>query len=47
MRRQFLQVVDRRTAWRHAPWASRITKVEGGFMAFESIADFCLWRRTK
>jgi hypothetical protein len=32
-------------AWVVAPWAAEIVEVEGGFMAFESVADYDTWRR--
>ena len=27
-----------------APWAQRVIKVEGGFMAFESREDYRIWK---
>jgi hypothetical protein len=27
------------------PWAARITKVEGGYMAFESLDDYYTWTK--
>jgi hypothetical protein len=30
-----------------APWAAKIAKVEGGFLAFESVRDYDDWRRAK
>lgn len=35
------------TARRRAPWAQKIVKVEGGFLAFDSIVGFHIWRRQK
>ena len=32
-------------ARRLAPWAAIRRKVDGGYMAFESVADFKLWLR--
>lgn len=29
------------------PWASRISKVVGGFMCFESVADYETWKNQK
>lgn len=43
MRKEFVSCACRKTAWRRAPWAAVVTKVEGGFMAFESVADFKTW----
>ena len=31
-------------AERYAPWAEIIERVEGGYLAFESVADFETWR---
>ncbi len=28
-----------------APWAAKIVKVDGGYMAFESIDDYNTWKR--
>jgi len=36
-----------RDAKRQAPWAAKIVKVEGGYKAFESIADYETWKRQK
>jgi hypothetical protein len=44
MKKQFVECKDRRTAKRRCPWAARIVKVEGGFMAFESVADYYTWK---
>ncbi len=30
-----------------AAWAAKIVKVEGGYMAFESIDDFTTWKNQK
>jgi len=30
-----------------APWAAKIVKVEGGYMAFESVADYRTWKGQK
>ena len=47
MRREFIECRSRATAKRRAPWAARIAKCEGGFMAFESAADWETWRRQR
>ena len=39
LRYQFVPVVDKRTAYRLCPWAIKITRVAGGYMAFESLDD--------
>lgn len=47
MRTEFVECADYRTAYRRAPWASRVAKVCGGFMAFESVNDYETWKRQK
>jgi len=47
MRISFITCKDRRTALRRAPWACKIVKVEGGYMAFESITDYDTWMRQR
>ncbi len=29
---------------RQCPWAAKIVRVEGGYMAFQSIADWKTWK---
>jgi hypothetical protein len=43
MRSEFLEVATIEAAQVAAPWAAHIEAVDGGFMAFESMADFDLW----
>lgn len=44
MRTQFIQVETIAEAREAAPWAAEIVEVEGGYMAFESIADYNTWQ---
>jgi|DEB0MinimDraft_4_1074332.scaffolds.fasta_scaffold129381_2 hypothetical protein len=44
---KFIECASRKTAHRRAPWAAKITKVEGGFMAFEYVSDFHVWKGQK
>lgn len=44
MRQQDVPCTDRRTAIRRCPWAATIVNVEGGYRAFESLADAQIWR---
>lgn len=44
MRTEFLQVKTYRAAFAVAPWAAKISKVDGGYMTFESAADYETWR---
>lgn len=47
MKKQFVECADRKTAWEKCPWAAKIVKVEGGFMAFESLTDYRTWKNQK
>ena len=44
MRTEYIQCKSRSTAWLRCPWAAIVTKVDGGFRAFESRADYATWR---
>lgn len=46
MRTEFLQVTAAK-ARQLAPWAAKIVKVDGGYRAFESLADYETWKRQK
>jgi len=43
----FIQCACRKTAWRRHPEATRITKVVGGFMAFEFEDEYQTWRQQR
>ena len=45
MRRETIICKTLRTAKRRAPWAVKLAKVCGGWIAFESLADYETWRR--
>ncbi len=47
MKKEFIEVKSRKTAVKRAPWAARIIKVEGGYMAFESTTDYQTWKKQK
>lgn len=47
MRTEFLQVKTAAQARNLAPWAAKVVKVEGGYRAFESVADYEAWKRQK
>jgi hypothetical protein len=36
-----------KTAKKQCPWASKIVKVDGGYMCFESLQDYETWRNQK
>lgn len=44
MRQQMIECRSRSTATRRCPWAAVVAKVDGGFIAFESAADYQAWR---
>ena len=44
MRIETVECKTRQAAKRRCPWAAKIVKVEGGYMAFESITDYQMWR---
>lgn len=54
MRQQFIEMPeatysakDLKKAHEIAPWAAKVAKVDGGYMAFESITDCDTWRKQK
>ena len=47
MRTEFVECASRTTAKRRCPWASRTAKVCDGFIAFESITDYQIWKNQK
>jgi hypothetical protein len=47
MRRESVWCKSRRTAKRRCPWAAKIVKVEGGFIAFESVLDYVTWKNQR
>lgn len=40
MRQQFIDCSTYRTAYKRVPWAPKVMKVCGGFIAFESVIDY-------
>lgn len=44
MRRVFIPCASRSAASRRAPWAAKISKADGGYIAFESITDWQIWK---
>jgi len=47
MRQQLIEVKTRKEAEQEAPWAAKIVKVEGGYLAFESMTDYETWKNQK
>jgi len=48
MRKQFIPVMDRRKALRMFDFpTAKVVKVCGGYLGFESVNDFEVWRKQK
>jgi len=47
MKKQFVECDYRYQAEKECPWASKITKVVGGYMCFEIIEDYEIWNNQK
>jgi len=47
MRKELIVCKTRKTAVKRAPWACKVVKVEGGYMAFESWDDYNTWKNQK
>ena len=47
MRREVFYLKRYDAAKRRAPWAAIIVKCQGGFIAFESMQDFKIWKGLK
>lgn len=43
----FVHCKSRSTAAKHYPFAARIVKVDGGFLAFDALADYFTWRNQR
>ena len=41
---KFISTTSRKTAVNEMPWATKIKKVDGGYMGFESIDDYNVWQ---
>lgn len=47
MRTQFVECKSRKEAENECPWSSKIAKVCGGYMCFESVNDYDIWDNQK
>ena len=47
MKTQSNKTKSRYQAKKACPWASRTAKVCGGFMCFESVTDYKIWKNQK
>lgn len=43
MRTEIVSATSAAAARRLAPWATKVAKVSGGYLAFESVSDFETW----
>ena len=47
MKIKFVMENKKIKAMEECPWASKIVKVQGGFLCFESITDYTIWKNQK
>lgn len=47
MRKQLIEAKTAAQARKLAPWAAKVVKVGGGYMAFESVEDYRVWKKQK
>ncbi|HRR41142.1 MAG TPA: hypothetical protein P5244_07920 [Syntrophales bacterium] len=47
MKIMMIESKTRKSAMKRAPWAAKVVKVSGGWLAFESITDYTVWKKQK
>ena len=47
MKTQFIETESYYKAKKACPWASKIVKVCGGYICFESVPDYKIWKNQK
>lgn len=47
MRQKFILTTKKSDALKECPWASKVVKVDSGYLAFESIEDYKTWKNQK
>ena len=47
MRTEIVSATTAAAARRLAPWAAKVAKVSGGYIAFESVSDYETWRNQR
>ena len=47
MKTEYINALTVKQARLLAPWAAKIVKVDGGYIAFESVSDYQTWRKQK
>lgn len=45
--KQSIEAKTAKEARKIAPWADKIVKVEGGYLAFESVSEYKIWKNQK
>ena len=45
MKKKFVMVGSRQLAKKRCSWAVKIVKTEGGFIVFESVDDYKVWKK--
>ncbi len=47
MKKELIIASSAKSARKLAPWSAKVIKVEGGYMAFESVNDAKTWKNQK
>ena len=47
MKTEYINALTAKQARKLAAWAAKVAKVGGGYLAFESVADYQTWRKQK
>jgi len=47
MRKEMVETKSRKESEKSCLWAAKIVKVDGGYMCFESLADYETWKNQK
>lgn len=47
MKIKFVMTNKRSKAIEECPWSTKVIKVQGGYMCFESITDYSIWKNQK
>lgn len=47
MKQAFIETNSRKKAWDEYSWGSKVVKVCGGYLCFESLADYVVWANQK
>jgi hypothetical protein len=47
MKIKFIMTNKKSEAVEQCPWSSKIVKVHGGYLCFESLTDYTVWKNQK